>query len=223
MYNHRQKSLVPSTVCALGNMDDISHLPHLYLPVWVGTCHLLDFGIQSPTPCIPLQFTPRSEQRDLLFCRQRWDYCNVGRPLPKLCRRAGPGLVAGSHGMGMVPQHEQSILFRIVGLQPVRVPTCRGGHVGLELSRRERLSSKVARTDVGVDEVNGFTFLIAQRHRWLDSELNQVSVHQNQLKVPDWSVKPKTWLKSGERTYSYWPLSPFLAKTFPHLRIGLQF
>ena len=41
--------------------NDVSNLPHLYLSVWVGMCHLFDLGIQSPTPRIPLQLTPRSK------------------------------------------------------------------------------------------------------------------------------------------------------------------
>ena len=48
-------------VYVLRIMNDISHLSHLYLPVRVGMCYLFDLGVQSPTPRIPLQLTPRSE------------------------------------------------------------------------------------------------------------------------------------------------------------------
>ena len=94
----------------------------------------------------------------------------------------------------MVPQHEQRILLRVIGLQPVRVSTCRRGRVGLELARREYLSGKVARTNVGIDEVDGFAFMVVQGHRRLDSKLDQVPVHQNQLEMPDRSAR---WERSA--------------------------
>ena len=137
-------------------------LPHPYLPLWVGMCELLDLSVQSPAPHIPLQFTSRPKQHDTPLRRQWWDRGVTRRALcfVDLSRGAGSSLVAGSHGVRAVPQHKQCILLGIVGLQPVRISTCRRRHVRFKLPRGERLSRKITRTYIGVDEVDGFAFMI---------------------------------------------------------------
>jgi hypothetical protein len=143
-------------------VNDISRLSHPYLPLWIRTCHLLDFCIQGPTPRIPLQLTPRPEQRDLPLCRQWWYHGITGWSLcsPELCCRAVSRLVASSHRVGTVPQHQQCILLGIISLQPVRVSACHRRRIRFKLARRECLSGEVARTNIGVDEVDGFAFVI---------------------------------------------------------------
>ena len=130
-----------------------SRLSHRYLPLWVRMCEFLDLRVQSPAPRIPLQFASRPEQHDAPLRGQWWDRSAAGWALcfVDLGCGAGCSLVAGTHGVRVVPQHEQCILLRIVSLQPVCVPTCHCRRVRFKLPRREHLSRKVTRTHIGVD------------------------------------------------------------------------
>jgi hypothetical protein len=123
-----------------------------------------------------------------------------------------------------IPNHKQLVLFPLVRLETVEVPSWQVGRLGAVLARSESERCKVPRTDVRVQQHDLFRVAMMQRRRRRDVERDQSAGYEEQLHESRrrTEVGVRGTRREAKRTDLYCPLNPFRVNTLPALTILLH-